>query len=153
MAATILSESLMLFSHPFIYFLFLPFIFCPLSIVHVTRTFIIIFEGCHQWSLSWFRHNKQQSCNNFNVQMVILHLKSWTSQWCHPVRGVTAQVLTIQIVQLSKLPLYCEHQLSTLCSNENREALIVYSHLSIPSGINLDCCSTHPAITKIEKQF
>ena len=34
------------------------------------------------------RHYKQQSCNKFNVQMVLLRLESWISQWCHPVRGV-----------------------------------------------------------------
>ena len=34
------------------------------------------------------RHYKQLSCNNFNVQMVLLCLESWTSQWYHLVRGV-----------------------------------------------------------------
>ena len=98
------------------------------------------------------RHVKQQSCNNFNVQMVLLSLESRTTQWCHPVRRVRAQVLTIQINQLSKLSLHFEHLLFTVCLNENRAAVIIYYRVSIPSGINLDHCSKHPAIRKIEKQ-
>ena len=43
-----------------------------------------------------------------------------------------------------------QHQLSTLCSNENKKTVIMYYHMSIPSGINLDCCSTHPTTMKIE---
>ena len=39
--------------------------------------------------------------------------------------------LMIQINQLRKLPLYL-HQLSTLCSNENRGAVIIYPHMIIP---------------------
>ena len=44
-------------------------------------------------------------------------------------------------------------QLSYLCSNENRAAVIIYCHMSIIYGVDLDRCSIHPAITKIEKQF
>ena len=42
------------------------------------------------------RRYKQQSCKIFNIQMVQLGLESWTSQWCHLVRRVKAQVLMIQ---------------------------------------------------------
>ena len=38
-------------------------------------------------------------------------------------------------------------------SNENRAVVIIYYHMSIPSGIDLDRCSTHPAITEIEKNY
>ena len=34
------------------------------------------------------RHHKQQSWKHYNVQMVLLRLESWTSQWFHPARGV-----------------------------------------------------------------
>ena len=44
-----------------------------------------------------------------------------------------------------------KHQLFPLCSTEKRAAGIIYYRLSIPSGINLDCWSMHPAITKMEK--
>ena len=44
-----------------------------------------------------------------------------------------------------------QHQLSTLCFNKNRAAMIIYYHMSIPSGIYLDGCSIHPTITEIEK--
>ena len=46
-----------------------------------------------------------------------------------------------------------QHQLSTLCSNENRAAMIMYRHISIPFRIDLDHSSTHPAIRKLKKQF
>ena len=46
-----------------------------------------------------------------------------------------------------------KHQLSTLCWNENRAAMINYYHVSIPSEIDLDRYSTHPTITDIEKKF
>ena len=36
------------------------------------------------------------------------------------------------IDQLSKLPLCCEHQLSTLCSNDYRVAMAIYHQVSIP---------------------
>ena len=42
-------------------------------------------------------------------------------------------------------------QFSSLCWNENRAAVIMYYPMSIPSGIDLDLCSTHPAISEIEK--
>ena len=41
--------------------------------------------------------------------------------------------------------------LDTMCYNENRAPGIFYCHKSIPTGIDLDHCSTHPAIMKIEK--
>ena len=44
-----------------------------------------------------------------------------------------------------------QHQLATLCLNENRAAMIIYYYMSIPSGINLDLCWMHPEITEIEK--
>ena len=37
----------------------------------------------HTLVVCW--HYNKQSCNN---QMVLLLLESWSSQWCHPVRGV-----------------------------------------------------------------
>ena len=46
-----------------------------------------------------------------------------------------------------------QHRLSTLCLNKNRAAIIIYYHVSVPLGIDLDHCSTHPAITEIEKQY
>ena len=44
-----------------------------------------------------------------------------------------------------------QHQLSTMCSYANRAAIIIYYHVSIPYGIGLDHCYTHPAIMEIEK--
>ena len=67
------------------------------------------------------------------------------------VRGVRAQVFTIQIYQLSQLSLYCEYQLSTLCLNENRAAVIIYYPVSIPYGIYIDHSSTHPVVTETEE--
>ena len=43
-------------------------------------------------------------------------------------------------------------QLSTLCSNENRAAVIIIT-CQFPLELTLDHCSTHPAIMEIEKQF
>ena len=37
--------------------------------------------------------------------------------------------------------------LSTLGSNEDRAAAIIHHHVTIPSGIDLDHCTTHPEIT------
>ena len=45
----------------------------------------------------------------------------------------------------------CQHQLSSLCSNDNRAAVIIYYHVEVPSGIDLDRWSTHPTIKEIEK--
>ena len=41
-----------------------------------------------------------------------------------------------------------QHQLSTLCWNENRATMIIYCHVPIPSGIELYRCYMHPAITQ-----
>ena len=41
---------------------------------------------------------------------------------------------------------------TTMCSNENRAALIIYYLMLIPSDIDLDHCSTHHAITEIGKK-
>ena len=38
-----------------------------------------------------------RAATDFNLQMVPLHLESWTSQKQHPVRWVRAHVLTIQV--------------------------------------------------------
>ena len=64
----------------------------------------VLLKGCHpngkdfkfivymthiSISISNVQHYKQQnSCNHFNAQMVLLYLESWTSQWCHLIRGV-----------------------------------------------------------------
>ena len=56
-------------------------------------------------------------------------------------------------VCVEQVSIIYQHQLSTLCSNENRAAVIIYYHMSIPSGIDLDHCSMHPAITKIENNI
>ena len=41
-------------------------------------------------------------------------------------------------------------QLSTLCLNENRAAMIIYYHMAITFGIGLGCCSMHLTIMEIE---
>ena len=61
-------------------------------------------------------YNKQ-SFNNFNVQVVPLWLESWTSQWHHPIRGVRAHVLTIQVDHLSKVPFFL-HPIDAVCQWE-----------------------------------
>ena len=65
--------------------------------------------------MSW--HYSKQSCNNVNVQVLPLGLEFWTSQWHHPVRGVRAHVLTIQVHQLSKLPFF-HHPIHAVCQWE-----------------------------------
>ena len=57
------------------------------------------------------------ACNVQALQTVLMFRWSYSilnpepaRQWCHPVRGVRAQVLKVQINQFSKLPLQCEHQ-------------------------------------------
>ena len=54
--------------------------------------------------------------------------------------------------QVEKSSIIYQHQLSTLGSKENRAVVIIYYHISIPSGINLDCCSMHPTIMEIDKK-
>ena len=54
---------------------------------------------------------------------------------------------------MSKLPLYINISCLLLCSNKNRATIIIYYYVSIISGIDVDCCSTHPAITEIEKNI
>ena len=44
-----------------------------------------------------------------------------------------------------------QHQLSMLSLNENRAAMIIYYHVSIYSGIDLDHYYMHAIITEIEK--
>ena len=57
---------------------------------------------------------------NFNIKMVSLCLEMMNQPSFFVQLGELGPALGIQISQLSKLPLYCEHQLSTLCLNENR---------------------------------
>ena len=45
-----------------------------------------------------------------------------------------------------------QHQLSTSSWNENKASQVIFYQMSIPSGIDLDHCSTHPTITENKKK-
>ena len=59
--------------------------------------------------------------------------------------------LVDSILPVEQASIIYQHQLSALCSNENKAAMIIYYYMSVPSRINLDHCSMHPAITEIKK--
>ena len=80
--------------------------------------------------------------NDLYVQMVLLHLESWTSQWHLPVNESSTMSHNNSVWTVVHVGM-----------KENRAAMIIYYRLSIPSGIELDQYSMHPPIMVMEKQF
>ena len=96
----------------------------------------------------WY-YNKQ-SCQNLNVQMVLLHLASWTSRWHHLVRGVGYH----EPWWFSLTSWASFHGISTsvvyaVFKWEQSSCEYLLSHVN-SLWISFDRCSTHPAITWIE---
>ena len=92
-----------------------------------------------------------RAVNNLNVQMVFLRLESWTSQWHLPIRGVAYH----EPRQFSLTSGASFHDISTSVvyfvfkwEQSSRDYLL---SRSIPSGINLDSYSMHPAIKQIQQ--
>ena len=88
-----------------------------------------------------------RTVNNLNVQVVLHHLESWTRQWHYLLK----RSFDDSVWPVEQAFIKYQHQLSTLCSNENRGPMIIYYHMLIPTEIDLDHYSSHPAITEIEK--
>ena len=105
---------------------------------------------CIESHICW-DYKKNWAVNNLNVQVILLCLESWTSQWHHPVlEELGTMSLDDSEWPVVQASIIYQQQLSTLCLNENKAAMIIYK-LSIPCGIDLDHCSTHPEITEIDK--
>ena len=60
--------------------------------------------------------------------------------------------ILLNFLKPDKLNIFCINSLNYIYGKSTfRASVIIYYHMSIPSGIDLDHCSMHPTITEIEK--